>query len=193
MRSPRVWGAAAVTTATLAPKRKPRWRSRSPSALDCGEREEFTHAYHPPERLGDSRTARHARGAVSRPALGSGRARRRGRGGGLRPAGACGRPGSLGRALSGQAQPGLYARPRRHAGEVQSQLQQLLRVQHQQADRRERAEDPSLDGEARRPRREGADGRHRCADQDDGARGAALPSPLRRGLVDGDCRGPGSR
>ena len=94
--------------------------------------------------------------------------------------------GPLGRALSGQAQPGLYARPRRHAREVQSQLQQFLRVQHQQARRRERAEDPPVDGEARRHGREGADGRHRYADQDDGARGAALPSPLRRGLVDGD-------
>ena len=50
----------------------------------------------------------------------------------------------------------------------------------------ERAEDASLDGQARRPGREGADRRHRRADQDDGARGASLSPSLRRGLVDGD-------
>ena len=101
-------------------------------------------------------------------------------------AGAGGRRRSVGGALSGQAQSGLYARPRRDAGEVQSQLQQFLRVQHQQAHRRKRAENPSLDGQARRPGREGADRRHRFAHQGDGARGASLSPPLRRGLVDGD-------
>ena len=149
-----------------------------------GSREELAHACRSAEGLGDPGVACVAGGAFPRPALVSGRRRRGGRA--RRLAGPGGRRRSVGRALSGQAQSGLHARPRRDAGEIQSQLQQFLRVQHQQAHRRERAENPSLDGQARRPGREGADGRHRCADQGDGARGAPLSPPLRRGLVDGD-------
>ncbi len=151
--------------------------------LSC---EELAHARRPPEELGDSPKSRDVRGVVSRPARLSG---------GFGAAGALAVSGGRAfaddadpsaPALSRQAQPGLHARPRRHAGEVQSQLQQFLRVQHQQAHRRERIEDPAVDGQARRSRREGADARHRRSDQGDGARGAALPASLRRGVVDGD-------
>ena len=56
-------------------------------------------------------------------------------------------------ALSGQAQRGLHARSRSDAGKDQPQLQQFLRVQHQQASLRRSAEDASLDGDDRRPGR----------------------------------------
>ena len=118
------------------------------------------------------------------PAIVSGQSRRRWRS--CRLARPRRRRRSLRGPLSGQAQRGLHARPRRYAGEIQSQLQQFLRVQHQQAHRRRRSEDPTLDGQARRPGREGTDDRHQFSDQGDGARGASLSPPLRRSVVDGD-------
>ncbi len=69
---------------------------------------------------------------------------------------------------------------------IQPQPQQLLRVQHEQAHRRQRVENAPVDGQARWRGRERADRRHRHVDQNNWARRAALPTPLRRSLVDGD-------
>ena len=90
------------------------------------------------------------------------------------------------RALSGQAQPRLYARPRRDARGGQPPLQQLLRIHDQQARRRRRAENAAVDGDDRRAGREEGDHRRRRPGQGDRPRGAALPPPLRRSVVDGD-------
>ena len=72
------------------------------------------------------------------------------------------------------------------AREDQPPLQQLLRIQHQQARRRRRAEDAAVDGDDRRAGREERDHRRRRPGQGDRPRGAALPPPLRRSVVDGD-------
>ena len=68
-------------------------------------------------------------------------------------------------------------------------LQQLLRVRHRQerpGEVRRTAQDQPVDGEDRRPLQQARRLPPRGSDQDGRSRGAGLPLPLRRGLVDGD-------
>ena len=125
--------------------------------------------------------------AFPRSAFVSGRPRRRGRARRLPPAGA--------RADDADPSAALYPAKRNPAYTLDRDVtpekynlnyNNFYEFSSEQAHRRQRAEDASLDGQARRTGREGADGRHRHADQGDGARGASLSPPLRRSLVDGD-------
>ena len=149
------------------------------------------HARHSPPRMGNSRTARHARAAVLQPPRlpGSGRRGRARAVAAARLGAARRRPaGPDRRALSGQAQRQIHARPADHRREDQHQLQQFLRVRLVQDDRQggAGAQAAAVDGQDRRHGREGAGDRHRRSRAQDAAGGAALSPPLRRGMVDGD-------
>ena len=97
------------------------------------------------------------------------------------------RAGSLGRALSGQAQRALHPRPADHRREALDQLQQFLRIRHDKdiADDAQalpiRPWTVAIDGMVEKPMTIAIDDLLK----QDAARGAALSPSLRRGLVDG--------
>ena len=73
-----------------------------------------------------------------------------------------------------------------HGREARDDLQQLLRIRHRQEHLAGRAEaaDPSVDDQGQRQGREAVRDRLRRPARQDAARGARLPPPLRRDLVD---------